>query len=293
MSRASLFAGLAALWCLTVGPSPALAQSYPAYTYSERDGLPSGVVYGVAQDPDGTILLATRAGVVTFDGREWLAQPTGSPPRPPATRIVTDGEGTLFGTSYDLSSGLLTRGVDRGWTWVKPPERRRPGADRRSVVSLAAIRREVGGGGAPKAFEPGALVATRHHGVHRWFPDGWSEVELPELLGGAPILDCVLQGERLALATERGCWLLEDGTWSPIDLEAVGAGSANPAVCSLAPAGPTEADALWLVGRDWMALYADGGLAHVARHELFDDPDLRFNAATGALETHDLTPLMT
>lgn len=40
-------------------------------TYSAMDGLISGEVYGVAQDPAGRLWFATRRGLVHFDGLNW------------------------------------------------------------------------------------------------------------------------------------------------------------------------------------------------------------------------------
>ncbi len=47
------------------------AQHYNVRTYTAMDGLVSGEVHGMAQDPSGRIWFATRRGLVQFDGLNW------------------------------------------------------------------------------------------------------------------------------------------------------------------------------------------------------------------------------
>ena len=46
-------------------------QSYLVHTYTENDGLPSSMVYDLAQAPDGLMWFATRSGIAAYDGRTW------------------------------------------------------------------------------------------------------------------------------------------------------------------------------------------------------------------------------
>src|SRR4051812_12728646 len=72
------------LQCATVVAAAELGPPTASYTstlWTERDGLPSTDIFDIAQDHDGFLWLATRAGLVRFDGRRFVlwGQPDGRP----------------------------------------------------------------------------------------------------------------------------------------------------------------------------------------------------------------------
>lgn len=68
--------------------------------FSDRDGLPPGMVIAFAQAGDGSLWAASRSGLVRFDGQRW--QVIGNDWGYPAKRadwVMTDREGTLWVTT--------------------------------------------------------------------------------------------------------------------------------------------------------------------------------------------------
>lgn len=49
-----------------------MAQRYVVRTYTEGDGLSSNMVYSVTQDTSGLLWFATRSGVCSYDGQDWI-----------------------------------------------------------------------------------------------------------------------------------------------------------------------------------------------------------------------------
>ena len=105
------------LWCphaLALDPSLDVSQyAHTAWTY--RDGFLQGSVFAITQTPDGYLWLATRSGVVRFDGVRAVPLPLPPGQQLPSTvigAVLTARDGTLWiGTLNGLVSwkdGQLT-----------------------------------------------------------------------------------------------------------------------------------------------------------------------------------------
>lgn len=65
--------------------------------YDENDGLPTGSVYGFAQDRDGTLWAATFQGLARFDGQRWQRLSADkAPPGAQARSVFVDRDGTVW-----------------------------------------------------------------------------------------------------------------------------------------------------------------------------------------------------
>jgi len=97
--------------------NPALDVSqYAHYGWRNREGFAKGVIYTIAQTPDGYLWLGTQFGLLRFDGVKSVSwQPPGHEPLPSnwIKSLLTTRDGTLWiGTSKGLASwrdGKLTR----------------------------------------------------------------------------------------------------------------------------------------------------------------------------------------
>ncbi len=49
------------------------SQKLLVHKYTEEDGLPSSMIYSIAQDKDGSMFFATRNGLARYDGRKWYS----------------------------------------------------------------------------------------------------------------------------------------------------------------------------------------------------------------------------
>lgn len=110
-SRASLLV-LAALTLAGAGPTHALR--YHIHTYTQSDGLPSGAVQDVAQSADGRMWFATRAGIVCYDGREWMLLDAASGlPTIDQYRLFVDDAGHIWTVGREARCAVYN-----GSTWT-------------------------------------------------------------------------------------------------------------------------------------------------------------------------------
>ncbi|HSL84593.1 MAG TPA: two-component regulator propeller domain-containing protein, partial [Thermoanaerobaculia bacterium] len=133
-------AALLAVLLAPLLPQAAAAQRYPVRTFSERDGLASTTVHDLAQDPQGRMWFLTRAGVVRYDGFEWVA-----PDPRPAYLVLSysllelDPAGGAWLAAEDPSLPLLRVGAPPGE--ASELETPAPGpavAERRSAFAAVA-----------------------------------------------------------------------------------------------------------------------------------------------------------
>src|SRR6202158_6364133 len=82
------------LWCphaLALDPSLDVSQSAHS-AWTGRDGFLQGSVFAITQTPDGYLWLATRSGVVRFDGVRAVPLPL-----PPGQQLPSTVIGALLG----------------------------------------------------------------------------------------------------------------------------------------------------------------------------------------------------
>ena len=79
------------------GPYTAL-QSYTLRSWTVRDGLPSDVIWSIAEDRDGYLWLTTNAGLVRFDGMRFVVEDfSGSvAAKGPARPLLAARDGSLW-----------------------------------------------------------------------------------------------------------------------------------------------------------------------------------------------------
>jgi PAS domain S-box-containing protein len=82
---------------------PASGQIFHMATYNDQDGLPSAAVTGMVQDADGCIWLATRLGLVRYDGRSWITEDGEEPlTGAPIGDIALDQHGDIWAVSQRI-----------------------------------------------------------------------------------------------------------------------------------------------------------------------------------------------
>jgi signal transduction histidine kinase/ligand-binding sensor domain-containing protein len=87
---------------------PPLAD-YLVTSWSDRDGVPIGTVYAVAQDASGYLWLGTESGLIRFDGFRFIpatAVVKGALPRTGATAVFVSRQGSLL---VGFTSGEVVR----------------------------------------------------------------------------------------------------------------------------------------------------------------------------------------
>jgi ligand-binding sensor domain-containing protein len=203
------------LLALALAPG-ASAQRYHVHHYSQRDGLPSSVVYDVVQDRSGRMWFATRAGVAVYDGHGWHGYDEADGLFPSSqARLVEDETGTLWSAGLG-DRVLLFRFDGRRWHPLAPEDGAGPVQDR--VLSLATRARA---GGVEVA------VGTEKAGLWVWDGARWHAFGPSEGVEG-PVFAIAAAHDRFWLATRQGLRSLRGDR-----LEAVALPTPEPTVLGL------------------------------------------------------------
>ena len=157
-----------ACWACALGLDPSLDVSQYAHTaWRIRDGFSKGIIFAIAQTPDGYLWLGTDFGLLRFDGVKAVPwqPPTGEHlPGGPVRRLFVARDGTLWvGTTTGLAS------------WKNGKLTERPELAGRQVAALLEDREGtiwVGTGHVNVSEIPGRLCAIQAGNVHCYGEDG-------------------------------------------------------------------------------------------------------------------------
>ncbi len=252
---------LAALWLAAAGP--AAAQQYHLRHYAVDDGLPSSLVRDVTQDDRGRMWFATRAGIATYDGRQWqtfnLAHGLSWADQ---FALRWDRGGGLWSVSSIAPFKVFRREGER-WREVAGPAKISPEC---RITAFAVL-----GGGA----DPRLAIGTAGDGILLWDgrgagataadptagPDSWRQITRREGLPDDRIADLAVWGDRLIIATAGGLAELRQGRVEPLLLEPP---VPSPAIAGLAlesadlgaDPGRRDPGRLWILGDGWIGQLA-------------------------------------
>ncbi len=110
-----LISSLLAAWALlspAYADAPVALSDYVVTSWTMKDGLPSEVIWAIAQDRDGYLWLGTNGGLVRFDGVEFVTRESVggvSLPKVPAHSLFISRDDTLW-VGFSLSE---TGGISR------------------------------------------------------------------------------------------------------------------------------------------------------------------------------------
>jgi signal transduction histidine kinase/CheY-like chemotaxis protein len=249
-----------AVACFAAFAAPALAQRYHVQTYTEADGLPSPAIESIAQGPDGVLWIATRSGVVAYDGAAWRNYDVGDGlAETHNSEVLIDSRGMPWAVASRVPVRLSS--FDGG-TWVAAPPG--PGVDHHALTTVLL--------NLPGSEQDGMLVALSSGDVCVLDAGVWTRAHAGSRVNGAAV-----RAECVYFATAQGLTIL------PLrDLRGGDRADGRPRQ-GIPFAGLPEgevlglavdsADAsLWLVGTTWIArLLPDDRLEVLA-----DEIDLGF-----------------
>ena len=242
------WAGAALLWLA----APAAAQLYPVRHYVVDDGLPGAPVRDVTQDAGGRIWFATRAGIASYDGRDWR------------TYSVADGlswadqfalrwdpDGRLWSVSSIAPFRIYRFTADR---WEEEPGPGEISADAR-ITAFAVVPASRAGSAARLAIGTGQGLLVGDGGDWRRFG---SAEGLPDEL----VSSLAWWQDRLLVGTAGGLAELRGNRMVPAleDTLVVGQQPGNPAIIGLAVDRTPTVSRLWILGEDWAGQIEDGRL---------------------------------
>ena len=226
------------------------AQSFREIEYLEDDGLPSVQIFDIDQGPDGLVLLATRNGLVRFDGREWSIDEDLKTVVPELHHIEVTPAGRVFAAGFTLNRpfGLREPG-EAVWTALPPPSVGSAGR----IVGFEAVGRD----------SKDLIVATLDAHLLRWRAGEWSECSPPPALGIERFHALGTHGDALFVATDRGLYpVVEDGWGSALEIGPQERGSEVQGL-SHSRAG----DPFWIVGQNWLARAGPAGKIEVVSRD--------------------------
>jgi len=237
-----LVPGLFLAWAALVSSPPALAADPPlqiaqyAHTsWTARDGTALGLVFAMAQTPDGYLWIAGSLGLFRFDGHQFTPwQPPGGQALPSGPySLLASRDGTLWiGTFSGLSSWdgrqFTARHPEVGRAFVTSLLEDRDGTVWAGLLGdpgrLCAIRGkriqcdapEGGFGGFVWSLaqdRAGQLWVGADSGVWRWGPGTPARHPVPGARVGD--LTTTAEGQVLAGITSKGLWELAGDQWVP------------------------------------------------------------------------------
>ncbi|MCB9831630.1 MAG: response regulator [Planctomycetes bacterium] len=217
------------LFALLAAPRLA-AQHYFTQIYGLREGLPSAEVASLAQDAEGRIWLATRIGLVAFDGQTWEAE---NPERNVSGVTNALVRSDTRGRIWTANDSAVYRHEAQGWVAFPAfAPRIKPTTD----VPIELFLLELDGETRPiLIFASGRIEICLDE---RWQPIAFGDDDDERKIGAA-----ALHRGRLLVATDRDLRLVD-----PVSREVTtitGEGSAD----LVALASVADRNEVWAVGR--------------------------------------------
>ncbi len=223
--------------------APALGQRYHVRTYTESDGMPSATVFDITQDLSGRMWFATRVGMVSFDGKDWVSHEVGSDyhgvrrPGVDKAYVIEDTEGVLW-----AASGVTSLNVFRydGSAW-RPLESQPPRHESRNwVTAFAALVRD----GVSYL-----LAGTADGWLYSFDGQTWQVLPPARDRSGASIQAIEAVDDHFLVATDSGLQRFEPERNSRTTVPGLPTGE----ILGIGLAG----HGVWLVGRDWIGRLAE------------------------------------
>jgi signal transduction histidine kinase/ligand-binding sensor domain-containing protein/CheY-like chemotaxis protein len=271
-------AGAVLSLCLIAWVASVHAQVLPVIQYTELDGLTSTAVQGLAQDAEGNVWLATRNGIVCYDGRRWSTG-DGKQDFPGVSLgcLAIDGRGDIWGVSHWTNTLVLREsGI---WRTIRLTG---TGLAHNEVHHIMPAPRRGAQHEAVMLTFNGQAIAVR--GTRCWPLDIPGD---PDWLAGG-----VWNDDGIFLASTAGLYRLD------ADLE-----NPRPGLVDGLPPGPVaavlplpETGALLVVGLTWRGVLRDGQFSLQRTLEPLDLPLANYGVAadrdaTGAVYLGDRTHL--
>lgn len=177
---------------------PAFSQSYLSRVYTERDGLPSSHVTGLAQGENGIMWFATRRGAASYDSKIWRRHSSGQGgPFDQALKIEVAQDGIVW--AFGGGSGAVS--FWDGLEWKDLPPVKLP--DPNVILRFKLMRRQ-------ERTVP--TVGVQGGGVYIFERQEWRYFGTFQGLQSDVVTDLDAVGDRLFVATDAGLSVItEDG----------------------------------------------------------------------------------
>lgn len=235
------------LLVLLASPRAATAQRLHTYVYGPQDGLVSGKIYDIEQDRSGRLWLATRHGLLSYDGHDWSHfeniryNKVGGP-----RCLQIDEDNRLWSVTALAPLRVSCQTVEGEQLHYSRPDMPKP-----ETTASAFLLVGIDGEGADLVLgTTGSEVARLVDGVWRtWNMDDRIEWVSAIFSTDSGPLAC----------TSSGLWRIpREGEPEPVRFP----GLPDGPVSTVAPAGD---GGFWLTGHDWIGRLENGRVELLAR----------------------------
>jgi len=188
------------LICLT-GPS-AYAQKWLTQSYTEFEGLPSSIIWSIAQDQLGQIWLATRNGIAVHDGVSWKTHhPNIDPNQRGYARITVDQRGRVWAVSDTSQPGKISVLYYEGNKWRYIEDLALSLASREEITAFQVM--ETGS-------RPIVFLGTARSGLSCWQSGKWQALTEQQGLLSNHINGLVVYKKKCYAATDNGLSVIDE-----------------------------------------------------------------------------------
>ncbi len=247
--------GLLLLW---LGVAAARGQKPKVEAFTVGQGLPSAIIFDLAQDATGRIWILSRTGLTVYDGRDFYRP--ASVEALPGHRLAvleTDESGRLWTVAREEK--LVYRLEGDVWHRLPAP----PPSSEERPLRWATSLLVVPGGDRSGPDGPPVIVGTTDEGLLIWNGAAWTRTGASEGLASDQVTSLEALDGTIFVGTLAGLCQLEG---SRVDCRQR---EREPRLRDLIfalradPTGPASRR-LWILGSDWLGWLEDGRLTTVA-----------------------------
>ena len=240
---------------MTLLDLPVSAQRYFTRIYTEADGLSSNMVYDVTQDTLGLMWFATRNGVCSYNGNQWITYAVD-----PAlkvfsfTHIISDQKGTLW-TVPQQGDPVIYRFWEDHW----------------ETYALDTIHKTRGYFTAVDITyqddEPVFALGTNSKGLFLFKDNSWVHLTSQDGLISNQIRGLLFHQESLYIATDKGISVLSEPGISNHLTSLLPHNGREVLALGIQYKDQTisKSNPLWLFGDEWVGQIVDGEFKKVLK----------------------------
>lgn len=246
---------------LTLISGEIYSHHYQTSTYTEANGLANSMIYSIVQDTAGIIWIGRRAGISSYDGRNFYNYNVTDGLKTASYAFLRVDEKHCLWALPESGTLFLLRFDGTKWQTGSSSKGLLPDFHA-SYTSFDVIY---------KQDKPLALIGTSEKGLFVYKDSHWRNYSSAQGLQGKRINSARGFEGKIYVATEKGLFLLDNDIVKPYQ----DSGSSQLAGNILAM--ERQGKLLWLLGEDWLGFLSEGKFTMVAEGFKIPFLDIRWN----------------
>ncbi|HGY55382.1 MAG TPA: hybrid sensor histidine kinase/response regulator [Caldithrix abyssi] len=239
-------------------------QKYVTQVYNLENGLPSTLVYDIAQDKDGLMWFSTRSGITSYDGVNWVTYHASQAILSrDFTHLGIDNKGTIWTTTQILEDGIFYLDGD-SLVWINGPNEYPIEATSYNRITSFTIFYSTN--------TMYVAVGTLRNGLYLWDSERWINYSSQNSPLGNFIINLQSDGHSLYILNERGLIEFTGGKFSTQLQETYNLKPGQIYDISLEysntlPYKHRQIKRIWLLASEWIG-YIDQNTLYTFRHNI-------------------------